>query len=119
MNVFGIQSSNFGIFHGSFNCVETRFVGKSLQLAEYSTHLKEKKNLVKLRMRDSQFLFCTKKNWAETETYHCFMNFRGFISLRIDLRQLNGTAQDKHQGWAVNEKISRQIADVKFSVFFP
>ena len=32
------------------------------------------------------------------------MNFRGFISLRIDLRQLNGTAQDKHQGWAVNEK---------------
>ena len=46
------------------------------------------------------------------------MNFRGFISFRIDLRQLNGTAQDKHQGRAVNEKKSRQIADVKFSKSF-
>ena len=104
MNVFGIQSSNFGIFHGSFNCVETRFVGKSLQLAENSTHLNEEKKSRQTTDVKFSVSFLYKKNWAETETYQCFMNFRGFISLRIDLRQLNGTTQDKHQGWAVNEK---------------
>ena len=103
VNVFSIQSSNLGIFHGSFNCVETRLVGKSLQLAENSTHLNEKKISSNYGC-EILSLFFVQKNWAETETYHSFVNFRGFISLRIDLRQLNGTAQDKHQGWAVNEK---------------
>ena len=90
VNIFCIQSGNFGIFHGRFNCVETRLIGKSLQLAENSTHLNEKKSRQTTDVKFSvSFLY---KKWAETETYHCFMNFRGFISLRIDLRQLNGTA---------------------------